>query len=137
MSAFVDTSVITRYLTADPPEMLDEARRIIDETDPLVLTDVVVAETAFVLLSFYRVPRQAIVDGLIDLLRKQNIAVHGMDKDVVVRALLFCRGSGRVSFADAIVWAAARSATGVMKSPITVYTFDQRFPSEGLDVRGG
>lgn len=136
MSAFVDTSVIIRYLTADPPEMLDEARRIVDETDPLVLTDVVLAETAFVLLSFYRVPRQAIVNGLVDLLRKENIAVHGMDKDVVVRALLFCRDSGRVSFADAMVWAAARFTEGATRSPVTVFTFDQRFPSEGLDVRG-
>jgi predicted nucleic acid-binding protein len=137
VSAFVDTSVLVRYLTADPPEMLDVARRIVDETDPLVLTDVVLTESAFVLLSFYRVPRRAIVDGLVDLLHKENVAVHGLDKDLAIRALLFCRDSGRVSFADAMVWAAACSAAGATRSPATVYAFDQRFPSEGLDVRGG
>lgn len=136
MSSFVDTSVLVRYLTAEPPEMLEAARRIVDETDPLVLTDVVLAESAYVLLSFYRVPHEAVVDGLVELVQKRNIAVYGLDKDAVVRALLYCRGSGRVSFADAMVWAAARSA-GVSKGPITVYTFDQRFPSEGLDLRGG
>ena len=79
---------------------------------------------------------QSIVDSLVDLLRKENIAVHGMDKEVIVRALLFCQGSGHISFADAMVWA-ARSAAGTTRSPVTVYAFDQRFPSEDLDVRGG
>lgn len=41
-----------------------------------------------------------------------------------------CRPSGRVSFGDAMVWAAARSA-GVE----VVYTFDRRFPSVGIEVR--
>lgn len=133
VSAFVDTSVVVRYLTADPPEMLEAARRIVDDMGPLLITDVVLAETAFVLLSFYGVPRSAIVDGLVDLLRKKNIAVHAMDKDVAVRALWLCRDSARVSFADAMVWAAARSSTS--GSLATVYTFDRRFPSEGLDLR--
>ncbi|MDQ3387973.1 MAG: PIN domain-containing protein [Gemmatimonadota bacterium] len=135
MSAFVDTSVLIRYLTGDPPEMLDAARRIVDETERLMLTDVVLPETAFVLLSFYAVPREAIVDSLVDLLCKNNIAMHGLDKDVVIQALLLCRPSGRVSFADAMLWAVARSAAG--SEPATIFSFDQRFPSRGVDVRAG
>ena len=60
VSAFVDTSVVVRYLTADPPEMVEAARRIVDDMGPLLITDVVLAETAFVILSFYGVPRSAI-----------------------------------------------------------------------------
>lgn len=136
VSAFVDTSVLVRYLTGDPPEMLEPARRIVDETDMVVLTDVVLAEIAFVLLSFYRIPREAIVDALIDLLRKKNVAAHGLNKEIVIEALLLCRPSGRVSFADALLWAAARSAVPTGERP-TIYSFDRRFPSEGVDVRGG
>ena len=58
MKAFVDTSVLVRYLTGDPPEMLAAAKRVVDETPSLLLTDVVLAETAYVLLSFYKVPRK-------------------------------------------------------------------------------
>jgi len=53
-----------------------------------------------------------------------------MDKRLVERGLLFCRGSGRVSFSDAMLWAAARAATGGI-----VYTFDERFPEDEIEVR--
>ena len=39
---------------------------------------------------------------------------------------MLCRPSGRVSFADALVWAAARSQTDA-----SVYSLDERFPDEG------
>ena len=134
MRAFVDTSILIRYLTGDPPEMLDAARQIVDEVESVALTDVVLAETAFVLLSVYGVPRSAIVDSLVELIRKENIAIHELDKHVVVQALLLCRPSSRVSFADAMLWAAARSAaTG--EAPPVIYSFDQRFPAVGVDVR--
>lgn len=137
MSAFVDTSVLIRYLTADVPEVLDVARRIVDEVESLAVTDVVLAETAFVLLSVYQVPRHVIVDSLVDLLHKQNLSVYGLDKDTVIQALLLCRPSGRVSFADAMLWAAARSGSRTGEHPATVYSFDRRFPSGGVDVRTG
>ena len=130
MKAFVDASVLVRYLTGDPPEMLTAAGRIVDETPSLILTDVVLAETAYVLESFYKVPRAALVDSLVDLLRKKNLETFCMDKALAVQALLLCRPSKRVSFADALVWAVARSAGGS-----TVYSFDERFPGEGLELR--
>lgn len=76
MSAFVDTSVLIRYLTGDPPEMLEGSRQIVDEVESVALTDVVLAETASVLLSVYGVPRSAIVDNLVELLCKENIAIR-------------------------------------------------------------
>jgi len=39
--------------------------------------------------------------------------------------------SARVSFADAMLWAAARSAGAATR----VYTLDARFPASGIDVR--
>jgi predicted nucleic acid-binding protein len=119
----------------DSQEMLEVSRQIIDGTDALAITDVVLAETAFVLLSVYNVPRQVIVDTLVDLLHKANIAVFGLDKGVVIQALLLCRPSARVSFADAMLWAAARSVMGMGKETVTIYSFDQRFPTVGVKVR--
>ena len=133
MSIFIDTSMVVRYLMDDPPEMAGQAAKVIDGENNLRLTDVVIAETAYVLTSVYRVSRETVVDFLIAFLNKQNISLFQLDKGVVLEALLLCRPSARVSFADAMLWAAARSAAG---SSI-IYTLDERFPGEGVDVRRG
>lgn len=126
----LDASVIVRYLTGDPPRQAARASRIIDHEPALVVTDVVLAETAFVLNSVYGVPRRAVVDGLVQLLQRRNLAAFRLDKGAVIQGLLLCRPSNRVSFADAMVWAAARSAGAE-----AVYSFDERFPSGGIVVR--
>jgi predicted nucleic acid-binding protein len=136
MPAFVDTSVLIRYLVADRPEMVETAQDIVDHTEDLALTDIVLAETAFVLRSFYGLSREVIVERLTELVRKKNIRVHGLRKDTVVKALGMCRPSGRVSPADALLWAVAHEA-GSRRAPSVVYSFDRRFPTDGVDVREG
>ena len=127
---FIDTNVVVRYLTNDPPDQAEIARAIVNEAGDLWITDVVLNETAYVLRNRYAVGREGIVDQLMDFVHKPNILIYGLDKDLVIQGLMMCRPSGRVSFGDAMVWAAARSAgAGV------VYTFDRRFPSVGIDVR--
>lgn len=130
MTALLDTSVVVRYLTGDPPRLAARAARIIDSDQQLAVTDVVVAETAFVLSTVYGVARPAAVAALVELLQRTNIATLRLDKGAVIQALLMCRPSRRVSFADAMVWAAARSSRAEM-----VYSFDERFPADGILVR--
>lgn len=130
MSALLDTSVVVRYLTGDPPEAAAQAADIIDSPEQLTLPEVVLAEVGFVLASVYGVGREAIVDALVALLRRQNIAPHCLPKDDALEALLLCRPSARVSFADALIWAAARSTDDKV-----VYSFDGRFPRDGIDLR--
>jgi hypothetical protein len=69
----------------------------------------------------YGVPREEVVDSLVGLLRKRNIEAIDAEKALVADALLLCRPSGRVNYADA-------RAHRVGK----LYTFEERFPSEGL-----
>jgi predicted nucleic acid-binding protein len=122
--AYLDTSVIVRYLTDDPPEMAARAADIIDGDEPLVLSEIVLLEAAYVLLSVYRVERSSVVDSLAALLQRRNVRLRTLSKAAAVEALELCRASGRVSFVDALLWAEARSA-GAGK----IHTFDQRFPS--------
>jgi len=129
MAALLDTSVVVRYLTGDPPRLAARAARIIDERRELAVTDVVIAEAAYVLSSVYRVSRDAVVDGLVGFLQKRNVATLRLDKGAVIQALLLCRPSNRVSFADAMIWAAARSSRAE-----AVYSFDDRFPELGVEV---
>jgi len=130
MTAFLDTSIVVRYLTGDPPELAEQAAQIVDGGENLEVTDVVLAETAYVLTSVYRVPQGVVVDHLITFLQKKNISAFALDKGIVLQALLLCRPSGRTSFANAMVWAAARSAGSKV-----VYSLDERFPADGLEVR--
>ena len=65
----VDTSVLMRYLIQDDPEKGSAAARLLDGPEQLGVSPVALAETAFVLLRVYGVPRERVVDGLVALLR--------------------------------------------------------------------
>ena len=130
MSVFLNTSVIVRYLTNDHPEMSDQATQIIEEVDDLTITEGILGETAFVLTSVYGKSRSEVVGSLIDLVERDNISTYAMDKSLVLRGLEMCRPSGRVSIADAMIWAAARTDRAS-----AIYTFDRRFPNHGIEIR--
>jgi predicted nucleic-acid-binding protein len=125
----VDTNVLVRYFLQDDPEMGPSAARLVDGASEIGISLVALAETAFVLSRRYGVPREEVVDRLVELLRKRNVVVLGVGKDVAASALLLCRPSGRVNYADALINADAR-AHAVER----LYTFDERFPSEGLMI---
>ena len=127
---FLDTSVVIRYLVGDDHALAQRAQRIIVNDVTLWLTDSTIAEIAHVLTRVYGIPRAATVDELILLIRRPNVRLHSLDLLFTIQALEFCRPSGRVSFADALLWAAARTA-GAM----AIYTFDERFPTEGLTIQ--
>ena len=128
---FLDTSVIVRYLIGAPEDLARRSMEIIDQLDNLQIGGVALAEAAFVLTRVYGVPREYVVDSLMGILGKANVSTFGLDKDIALQALLMCRQSGRLSFADALIWAEAHSAGSEI-----VYSFDERFPPDGLDVRG-
>ena len=122
--------MVVRYLTGDPPELAEKAAQVIDREEKLQVTPVVITETAYVLTSVYGVPRSVVVDHLVAFLQKENISPFSVDKGLVLQALLLCKPSGRVSFADAMVWATARSSESKV-----IYSLDERFPEDGLEVR--
>jgi len=124
----LDTSVVGRYLTDDPPDMARRAAALIDSDSPLVLSPLVLVESAYVLSSVYAVGRDAVAEALLSLVLRRNITCAGLSKALVARALQLAAGSGRVSFADAMIWAEAVAAD----QPVA--TFDRRFPSEEIEV---
>jgi predicted nucleic acid-binding protein len=132
MSGLLDTSMVVRYLIGDSPHLAEQAARVIDNEENLQITDVVIAETAYVLMSVYRIPRNVVVEHLTDFLRKENISPFGLDKGLVIQGLLLCKPSGRVSFADAMVWAAGSSTESRV-----VHSLDVRFPDYNLEIRRG
>ena len=129
VTAYLDASVLVRYLIGRPLDAAAMAIEIVDGVEELVITEGEILETAYVLRSRYKTPREAVVDSLIAVLRKANVRSQYLDKDLLIAALLLCRPSGRISPGDALLWANARAING------PVYTFDRRFPRDGIEIR--
>ncbi len=110
--------------------MCARATQIIEQVDDLKVTEGVLAETAFVLSSVYQMPRSKVVDLIIALIKKANLSTYALNKHLVLEGLIMCRPSGRVSFADAMLWAAARTDEASV-----MYSMDERFPDDGLKIR--
>lgn len=60
MSAFLDTNVLIRHLTGDPPAQARRARAFLAAADELLVPDLIVAEVVYVLESFYEVARERV-----------------------------------------------------------------------------
>lgn len=109
MSAFIDTNVLIRHLTGDLPAMAARATAYLQVETELLLADLVVAETIFVLESFYETPRVEIAEVVRSLLAFSSIVV--VDRDVLLRAVEVYE-TDRLDFAEAYLVACAES-TGV------------------------
>lgn len=91
MSAFVDTNILIRHLTGDPPEMAERATRFLGKERDLLLVDLVVAETIYVLESFYEAPRQQIDESIRSLIAFESIVC--VDPALLVRRWKSARSS--------------------------------------------
>lgn len=114
MTAFVDTNVLIRHLTGDPPEMASRATRYLATADELLLPDLIVAEVSCVLESFYETPRAQVATTLRAVLAFPAIRV--LDADLLHRAIEVYEVH-RLDFADAyLVASAERTGIGVIAS---------------------
>lgn len=117
LTAFVDTNVLVRHLTGDPPAQAAKSTAYLRSADDLLLADLIVAEVAYVLESFYETPRLQVAETLRAVLAFSAIRV--VDPDLLYRAIELYE-SHRLVFADAYLVASAER-TGVME----IVSFDR------------
>ena len=114
MTAFVDTNILIRHLTGDPPEAATRATRYLAGADELLMPDLILAEVAYVLESFYETPRAQVANTLRAVLAFPAIRV--LDADLLQRAVEVY-DVHRLDFADAYLVAnAERTGVGVIAS---------------------
>jgi predicted nucleic acid-binding protein len=114
VTAFVDTNILIRHLTGDPPEMATRATRYLADADELLMTDLILAEVTYVLESFYETPRAQVATTLRAVLAYPAIRV--LDADMLHRAVEVYEVH-RLDFADAyLVASAERTGIGVIAS---------------------
>lgn len=127
MSAFVDTNILIRHLTGDPADQAARATAYLRVEPELFLTDLVVAETVYVLESFYEAPRAQVAEAI------RSLVVHGstvvIDADLLLRAIEVYE-TDRLDFAEAYLVACAES-TGVGR----VASFDRSIDRVGTVER--
>lgn len=111
MTALIDTNVLVRHLTGDPPEMAARATAYLRIARELLLTDLVAAETVDVLESFYEAPRGQIAEVVRSLVAFNSIVC--VDPALLLRAIEVYE-IDRIDFAEAYLVACAES-TGVSK----------------------
>lgn len=109
MSAFVDTNILVRHLTGDPVDMAARATAYLAEAVELYLTDLIVAETVYVLESFYEAPRDHVATAMRSLVSMRSVAT--VDPALLLRAIEVYE-SDRLDFAEAYLVACAES-TGI------------------------
>jgi predicted nucleic acid-binding protein len=107
VTAFVDTNVLIRHLTGDPPDLAARATAYLAAADELLLPDLIVAETVYVLESYYEVP----VDDVARLVRSVIAfpAIRTVDPALLLRALEVYE-THRLDFVEAYLVASAESA---------------------------
>jgi len=104
VTAFVDTNVLVRHLTGDPPEQAARATRLLSRAGQLLLPDLVLAEVVYVLESVYRVPRPRVAELARAIVAYPAIEV--VDEPALLRALEVYE-LHRLDFADAYLVAEA------------------------------
>jgi predicted nucleic-acid-binding protein len=117
VSAFVDTNVLVRHLVGDPPDMAARATAYLRQETGLLVADLIVAETVYVLESFYEVARPEISETMRALITMESVSV--VDAPLLLRTLEIYEYD-RLDFAEAYLVASAES-TNVMQ----VASFDR------------
>lgn len=123
MTAFVDTNVLIRHLTGDPPDMAARATATLRMESELLLSDLVAAETVYVLESFYETPRNHVAEALRSLIGFASVTC--VDPSLLLRAIEVYE-TERLDFAEAYLVGCAES-TGVG----TILSFDRSLDRVG------
>ena len=127
MSSFVDTNIIVRHLTGEPPDMASRATAFLAAESDLFLADLIVAETIYVLESFYNAPRGQIATAMRSLIALRCVVT--VDPALLLRAFEIYEVD-RIDFAEAYLVACAESS-GVNR----IASFDRAIDRVGTVVR--
>ena len=127
LSAFLDTNVVIRHVTGDPPELAARATAALAAADELLLADLAVAECVYVLESFYEVGRKRVAELMRSAIALPSIRT--VDSPTLLRALEVYEVE-RLDFAEAYLVAQAET-TGVS----TVLSFDKSIDRVGTVKR--
>lgn len=107
MTAFIDTNVLIRHLTGDPPDLAARATAFLGEAEELLLADIIVAETVYVLESFYELPVEQVAQLVRSIIVFDPIEV--ISPPLLLRSLEVYE-THRIDYAEAYLVASAEAS---------------------------
>lgn len=112
---WLDTNLIIRFLTGDPPDLAQEAKRVFQEAESghhrLKVHPLVVAEAFYVLTSYYGQAEPEVAQKLIELLDREGLEV--LEADALHFALKNI-GQGGLSLIDGfLLYSAQKGKEGL------------------------
>jgi predicted nucleic acid-binding protein len=114
LSSFVDSNILVRHLTGDPPEQAQRATDFLRGGESLILVDLVVAEVVYVLESVYEVERERVAELVRAVVGFPAVVVP--DEALLLRTLEIYE-QYRTHFAESYLAACAEvSGVGVVAS---------------------
>ena len=76
---FIDTNILLRYLTADDPGKFERCKdlfkRALEKKIVLLTSDMVIAELIWTLNSFYKVPKDEIIEKVTIIINMPNLKI--------------------------------------------------------------
>ena len=126
----LDTNVVVRYIMQDDPEQFAQAAAVIEgelsDDNPGFITQIVLAETVWVLKTVYHIPKAGLISVIDGLLTTRQLRLEA--SELVVRALRAYRG-GSGDFSDALI-AAVCVANGCSET----LSFDRKATNVGMHL---
>ena len=119
---FLDTNVILRYLLKDKPEQFEKIKETFSllktgKINGSILSEVFL-EAYYVLISFYKVPKEEALISLRELLLYKGFI--GKEKELLINAVNYILDNPGVSLLDWVLCLKAKQRNG------TVLTFDKK-----------
>ena len=96
MTVLLDTNVLVRHFTNDPPVLAAKARTFLRVTEGLYLVDLIVAEIVYVLESDYEAPRATVAKHVRSALGSSTIDVTALAEETGASVASFNRSLDRV-----------------------------------------
>jgi len=118
--SYIDSNVILRYLTQDPPGMAEKALKIFVDAKKgrltLLITSLTMAEVVWVLESYYGHSKKQISETLTQFLLCDGLEVESLD---LLLGALNLYQEKNIDFADAVL-----ASQALRKGPASIYSFD-------------
>ncbi len=87
---FIDTNIFLRYLTEDNPPMYEKCREIfknaVEGKASLATSGMVIAELIWTLSSYYKVPKDDVIEKVSIIIGTENLYIP--DKDIIADSIV-------------------------------------------------
>lgn len=115
----LDTNVIIRFLTSDSPSQAEKVENLLNkaEAGSLVIPDLIVAEIVYVLLSFYNLSKEEVIEKVGALLDYPKFKINKK----LLKKTIEVFSENNISFSDAYL-----SALNLIGKHPFIYTFDKK-----------